>query len=165
MFPPDQIRNLYPGPLELTPAGQPVSLVDVRNPDLERFPRYAEALGAAEVAELEPGDAIYIPALWWHNVEALEDFNILINYWWRDVPEYFDSPSSSLLHCLLTIKSLPPEQRQAWKAVFDYLIFQSEGSALEHLSAQTRGLFGDLTETNADRIRSILLTGLSRSPP
>ena len=164
LFPPDQIGNLYPGPLELTPAGQPVSLVDVRNPDLGRFPRFAQALRAAEVAELGPGDAIYIPALWWHNVEALEDFNVLVNYWWRDVPEYFDSPSSSLLHCLLTIKSLPPEQRQGWKAVFDYLIFQSEGSALEHLSAQTRGLFGDLTEANADRIRSILIKGLARKP-
>ena len=165
LFPPDQISNLYPGPLELTPAGQPVSLVDVRNPDLERFPRYAEALRAAEVAELGPGDALYIPALWWHNVEALEDFNVLVNYWWRDVPEYFDSPSSSLLHCLLTIKSLPPEQRQGWKAVFDYLIFQSGGTALEHLAPQTRGLFGDLTEADADRIRSILLKGLARKPP
>jgi Cupin-like domain len=163
MFPPCQISNLYPGPLDLTPAGQPVSLVDVRNPDLNRFPRFAEALRAAEVAELAPGDAIYIPALWWHNVEALEDFNALVNYWWRDVPEYFDSPSTSLMHCLLTIKSLPPEQRRSWKAVFDYLIFQSDGAALEHLPPQVRGLFGDLTEAKAERIRSILLKSLSRT--
>src|SRR5882724_7645503 len=108
MFPPEQIRNLYVGPLDLTPAGQPISLVDVRSPDLSRFPRYAEAATVAEVAELAPGDAVYIPALWWHNVEALEDFNVLVNYWWRDVPDYFESPSNSLLHCLLTIKSLPP---------------------------------------------------------
>jgi hypothetical protein len=162
LFPPDQIGNLYPGPLELTPAGQPVSLVDVRNPDLNRFPRFAAALRAAEVAELAPGDAIYIPALWWHNVEALEDFNVLVNYWWRDVPEYFDSPSTSLLHCLLTIKSLPAEQRQSWKAVFDYLIFQTNGAALEHLPPQVRGLFGDLTEANAERIRSLLLKSLAR---
>jgi len=130
MFPPDQIRNLYVGPLDLTPAGQPVSLVDIRNPDLTRFPRYAGALEVAEVAELEPGDAVFVPALWWHHVEALDDFNVLVNYWWREVPEYFDSPSSSLLHCLLTIKSLPPEQRARWKAVFDYLIFQTEAPAL-----------------------------------
>ncbi len=164
LFPPDQIRNLYPGPLDRTPAGQPVSLVDVRHPDLERFPRYAEALQAAEVAELSPGDAVYIPALWWHGVEALEDFNVLVNYWWRDVPDYFDSPSMSLLHCLLTVKSLPPEQRQGWKAVFDYLIFQSEGTALDHLPAETRGLFGELTQENADRIRSLLLRSLGRKP-
>jgi Cupin-like domain len=164
MFPPDQIGNLYPGPLDLTPAGQPVSLVDVRKPDLTRFPRYATALRAAEVAELGPGDAIYIPALWWHNVEALEDFNVLVNFWWRDVPEYFDSPSTSLLHCLLTVKSLPPEQRRHWKAVFDYLIFQPDGAALEHLPPEARGLFGDLTEDRAERIRSLLLKALSRKP-
>jgi hypothetical protein len=162
MFPPDQISNLYVGPLDLTPAGQPVSLVDIRNPDLTRFPRYASALEVAEVAELEPGDAVYVPALWWHHVEALDDFNVLVNYWWREVPEYFDSPSASLLHCLLTIKSLPPEQRARWKAVFDYLIFQTEAPALEHLPPEVRGLFGDLTEPKADRIRAMLIKSLSR---
>jgi hypothetical protein len=162
MFPPDQIKNLYVGPLDLTPAGQPISLVDVRNPDLARFPRFAEAAAVAEVAELEAGDAVYIPALWWHHVEALEDFNVLVNYWWRDVPDYFESPSNSLLHCLLTIKSLPPVQRRNWQAMFEYLIFQSEGAALEHLPPQTQGLFGDLTQAKADRIRSILLKNLSR---
>src|SRR4051794_6874027 len=133
MFPPDQISNLYVGPLDLTPAGQPVSLVDIRNPDLGRFPRFSEALKVAEVAELGPGDAVYVPALWWHHVEALDDFNVLVNFWWRAVPEFFDSPSASLLHCLLTIKSLPPAERARWKAVFDYLIFQTEAPALEHL--------------------------------
>jgi hypothetical protein len=165
LFPPDQIVNLYPGPLDLTPAGQPISLVDVRKPDLERFPRFADALRVAEVAELGPGDAIYIPALWWHNVEGLEDFNVLVNYWWRDVPDYFDSPSTSLLHCLLTIKGLPPEQRRGWRAIFDYLIFQSEGTALEHLPPESRRLFGDLTEANAQRIRSLLTKSLSRRTP
>ncbi|MDP9012867.1 MAG: cupin-like domain-containing protein [Pseudomonadota bacterium] len=165
MFPPDQIRNLYVGPLDLTPAGQPVSLVDIRCPDLTRFPRFAAALEVAEVAELEPGDAVYIPALWWHHVEALDDFNVLVNYWWRDVPDYFDSPSNSLLHCLLTIKSLPLEQRRRWQVLFDYLIFQSEEPALEHLPPATRGLFGDLTPAKAERIRSMLLKILSRKTP
>jgi hypothetical protein len=162
VFPPEQIANLYVGPLDLTPAGQPVSLVDVRKPDLVRFPRFAAALEVAEVAELEPGDAIYIPALWWHNVEALEDFNVLVNYWWREVAGYFESPSMSLLHCLLTIKSLPPDQRQSWKAVFDYLIFQTDGAALDHLPARVQGLFGELTQDKADRIRAVLLKSLGR---
>jgi hypothetical protein len=165
LFPPEQIKNLYVGPLDLTPAGQPVTLVDISNPDLERFPRYAEALQAAEVAELGPGDAVYIPALWWHNVEALEDFNVLVNYWWRDVPEFFDSPSNALLYSLLTIKGLPASQRRGWKALFDYLIFQSDGAALEHLPADVQGLFGELTPAKADRIRSILLKSLSRNTP
>jgi len=162
MFPPDQIRNLYVGPLDLTPAGQPVSLVDIRNPDLERFPRFADALEVAEVAELGPGDAVYVPALWWHHVEALDEFNVLVNYWWRDVADYFDSPSSSLLHCLLTIKSLPPAERQRWRSLFEYLIFQTDEAALEHLPPETRGLFGELTADKAERIRAILLKNLSR---
>lgn len=164
MFPPDQIGNLYVGPLDLTPAGQPVSLVDVRNPDLARFPRFAAALEVAEVAELGPGDAVYIPALWWHNVEALDEFNVLVNYWWREVPEYFESPSMSLLHCLLTLKSLPADQRQSWKSVFDYLIFQSEGPALAHLPPDKQGLFGELTPAKVERIRALLLKHLSRKP-
>jgi Cupin-like domain len=162
MFPPDQIGNLYVGPLDLTPAGQPISLVDIRDPDLERFPRFAAALEVAEVAELGPGDAVYVPALWWHHVEALDDFNVLVNYWWREVPEFFDSPSASLLHCLLTIKSLPSAERARWKAVFDYLIFQTEAPALEHLPPQVRGLFGELTQAKADRLRAMLIKSLSR---
>ncbi|HEY8053875.1 MAG TPA: cupin-like domain-containing protein [Steroidobacteraceae bacterium] len=162
MFPPEQIGNLYVGPLDLTPAGQPVSLVDVRNPDLVRFPRFAAARAFAEVAELGPGDAVYVPALWWHNVESLDDFNVLVNYWWREVPDYFESPSTSLLHCLLTVKSLPPAQRRAWQALFDYLIFQPDGPALEHLPTPVQGLFGELTQAKADRIRALLLKNLSR---
>ena len=81
LFPPDQLKNLYVGPLDFNPAGQAISLVDVRHPDFERFPRYAEALQHAQVAEMGPGDALFIPSMWWHHVEALSGFNVLVNYW------------------------------------------------------------------------------------
>ena len=84
LFPPGQIANLYPGPLEQTPAGTPVSMVDQHAPDLERYPRYAEAWTTAQQATLEPGDAIYIPYCWWHGVESLEPVSILVNYWWNE---------------------------------------------------------------------------------
>jgi len=57
LFPPDQVANLYPGPLEPTPAGQVVSMVDFDAPDLTRHPGFADALAVAEVAEMEPGRA------------------------------------------------------------------------------------------------------------
>jgi hypothetical protein len=70
LFPPDQLPNLYVGPFDFSPAGAPVSMVDPRAPDFERYPRYRDALAAAETAELEPGDAIYIPYMWWHGVKS-----------------------------------------------------------------------------------------------
>jgi hypothetical protein len=82
LFPPEQTAKLYPGPMDATPANVPISMVPLGEPDLERFPRYREALDAALVAELEPGDAIYKPYMWWHGVQSLGPFNLLINYWW-----------------------------------------------------------------------------------
>lgn len=162
VFPTDQIRNLYVGPLDVTPAGQPVSLVDPSAPDFERHPRFRDALAAAQVAELEPGDAIYIPSLWWHQVEALSPFNVLVNYWWREAPHYFDTPFNTLLHALLSLKSLPPAERARWRDLFDHLIFQVDGEPLSHLPESARGLFGKLTPENAARIRAVLQKSLNR---
>lgn len=84
LFPPSQIENLYVGPIDHTMAGQPASLVDPRAIDEEKFPRFAKALSAAQMVTLEPGDAIYIPSMWWHYVEAEGSFNMLVNYWWNE---------------------------------------------------------------------------------
>ena len=162
LFPIEQYPNMYVGPLDFTPAGQPISLVDARDPDFETFPRFRQALEAAEIAELETGDAIYIPTLWWHGVESLTSFGMLVNYWWRDVPAHFGACMNALLFGALSLKDLPPQQRQAWKAVFDYLIFQTDGPPLAHLPAAAQGIFGDLTEENAGRIRAFLAQNLNR---
>jgi hypothetical protein len=82
LFPPEAAADLYMGPAHPTPAGTPVSMVHVTAPDLDRYPRFAEAMKIAQVAELSPGDAIFIPRDWFHHVEALERFNVLVNYWW-----------------------------------------------------------------------------------
>jgi oxalate decarboxylase/phosphoglucose isomerase-like protein (cupin superfamily) len=81
LFPPDAEPDLYMGPDHPTPAGTPVSMAHVTAPDLTKFPRYAAALEVGPEAELRPGDAIFIPANWFHHVEALERFNMLVNYW------------------------------------------------------------------------------------
>lgn len=162
MFPMSETPNLYMGPLDFTPAGQPVSMVDIRRPDLVAYPRFEQAAAAGEVAELEPGDALYIPTLWWHSVEALEDFNVLVNYWWRDAPDHAGSPLDALLHAVLSLKSLPDSQRANWKALFDHLIFQVDGPALNHLPENVRGLLAALTPDKAERIRALLVKSLSR---
>lgn len=82
LFPPAAEADLYMGPDEPRPAGARVSMVHVTAPDLDRYPRFASALEVAEEAELAPGDAIFIPRDWFHHVEAVERFNVLVNYWW-----------------------------------------------------------------------------------
>src|SRR5690606_20733618 len=91
LFPPDQIVNLYPGPLDPTPGGQPVSMVNFAAPDFTRHPGFREAIAAAQVADLEPGDALFYPAMWWHQVEAFDAFNVMINYWWSTSPKFMDT--------------------------------------------------------------------------
>ena len=56
LFPPEQMANLYPGPLDNTPAGRAVSMVDLLAPDLDRFPRFADALRRLTELALAPAD-------------------------------------------------------------------------------------------------------------
>ena len=156
LFPPDQIGNLYVGPFEITPAGTPISLVDTKNPDLERFPRYAEALKVSQVTELEPGDAIYIPFHWWHGVDSLAPLNLFVNYWWNPARTGIGNPYDALMHAFLSLKTLPPDQRQAWRAVFDYYIFSPDEDPGAHLPEEARGVLGEATPQQIARMRSTL---------
>ena len=162
LFPPDQLANLYVGPMELTPAGQQISLVDFDNPDFERHPRYAEALKHARSAILEPGDAIYIPSLWWHQVDGLDAFNILINHWWRELPEYMGAPNDALLLAILNIRDLPPAQRRAWQGLFEHYVFNADERTVEHIPEPSRGVLGQFDETTARRLRTLLRDKLNR---
>jgi hypothetical protein len=143
LFPPDQAANMYIGPLEVTPAGTPVSMVRVDAPDLARYPRFADALAVAEAAELAPGDAIYIPYLWWHSVRSLDPLSMLINYWWNPKTEPL-WPVDALLHALATMRSLSASRRAAWRPLFDHLVFDDAPAA--HLPKSARGVLGDLSD-------------------
>src|ERR1044072_4758305 len=138
LFPPQQLASLYIGPLDFNPAGQPISLVDFANPDYSRYPRFAEAEKAARVSELGPGDAIFIPSMWWHHVESLDSFNALVNYWWRQSPGYMDSPMSALMLALMTVRDLPPEQRHAWEALFRHYVFDADAQTSAHIPQDAR---------------------------
>jgi hypothetical protein len=162
LFPPDQVGNLYVGPLDFTMAGQPASMVPLKDPDFDIYPRFREALAAARVAELEPGDAIYIPTLWWHNVEAQGPFNILVNYWWRDVPPDTGSAFEAMVHAIPTIGHLPEYQRAAWRAMFENYVFRPDGDPAAHLPEGQRGILAPPTPQLHQRIRQFLLRALAR---
>lgn len=162
LFPPDQIANLYPGPLEPTPGGQVVSMVDLRAPDFDRYPRFREALGSAQVAELEPGDLLIYPAMWWHNVEALDPFNAMINYWWNAVPRFIDSPMTTLLHGLMSLRDRPEHEKQAWRNLFNFYVFGSPDEPRNHLPGHAQGALAPMDEVRARRLRANLLDRLNR---
>ena len=162
VFPPEQLANLYPGPFELTPAGTPISLVDIADPDLDRFPHYAEAAAAAQSATLAPGDAIYLPFHWWHAVDSLEPFNFFVNYWWNDAQPGLGSPYDALMHALYALRHLPPEQRQVWREVFDHYVFCARGDPAEHLPPAARGVLGPPTRERLERMRATLAQALGR---
>jgi len=165
LFPPEQVANLYIGPLDFAPTGAPMSLVPMRHPDFERYPKFREALAAAQTAELAPGDAIFIPPLWWHHVESLEPFNVLVNYWWHESQgdgALADSAFDALLHGMLSIRALPPATRRAWRAFFEQYVFGDEAGALEHIPPDRRGILGQLSSEQRAGLRAHLAKRLAR---
>ena len=162
LLPPDQIGNLYPGPLEPTPGGQVVSTVDFSAPDLERHPRFREAWAAARTAVLDPGDAIFIPSMWWHQVEALDEFNVLVNYWWSSVPAHVPTPMHALYHALWTLRDRPQCEKDAWREVFEYYVFGPSAQAREHLPEAARGPLAPIDDTMSRQLRALLIGKLNR---
>ena len=162
LFPPDQVTNLYVGPWDLTPAGQPISMVDFDNPDYQQFPRFAEAERHAAVTTLEPGDVIYIPNMWWHQVESLSPINGLVNFWWQETPGVYGSPTEALKHAFLSIRSLPLHQRNALKSLFDHYVFAEDTQHLEHLPEASWGRLDKVSDSLARQLRAELTNSLKR---
>ena len=161
LFPPEQLPNLYPGPMDITPAGQPISMVPLESPDFERYPRFRAALAAARVAELEPGDALFIPYGWWHHVQSLRSFNVLVNYWWAE-HRPLTSPLDCLLHGLLALRNMSATERAVWRNLFDYYVFQTSGDPLAHLPPALHGLMGMHSPEQLREIKALLAHSLSR---
>ncbi len=162
LFPPEQVENLYIGPLDLTPAGQAISLVDFLKPDLERFPRFATAMEHALTVEMAPGDALFIPSMWWHHIQALEDFNVLVNYWWRQSPDFLDTPMNALMHALMSVRDLPPEQRKAWANLFRHYVFEADEQTAAHIPQDARRSLAPMDGDSVRTIRAQLLKRMNR---
>jgi hypothetical protein len=163
LYAPELIGQLYVGPIDNTMAGQPVSLAaSATVGSAGEFPLFEEIRDQALTAELQPGDALYLPKLWWHQVEGIAPFNGLVNYWWDAFSAGPDAPYAALLLSMITIAERPAIERQAWKAFFDHYVFRSKGHPLAHLPPEKHGLLGPLKPDNYSKLRARIMHLLRR---
>lgn len=159
LYAPELIDRLYVGPIDHTMAGQPVSLAASAPSGDARYPRFAEIRDQALQVELGPGDALYLPKLWWHQVEATAPFNCLVNYWWDAFAAGPDAPYTAMLLAMIAIAERPPAERRAWEALFDHYVFRERGHPLAHLPAGQHGVLGPLAE-NYGKLRARVMVML-----
>jgi len=149
LLPPQCAPQLYLGPPDYAPTPAPMSVVpNLHLADSTRFPLVAEALKQAQVAELEPGDAIYMPPLWFHQVEALAPhLNILMNYWWRPpaaAGRKDDLHMAAMRLAMLAFRHLPEGERAGWRALFGHYVFGAQDEQLAHIPEGQRHMFAPL---------------------
>lgn len=75
LFDPADVNFLYM-------KGDKSQVLDIDNPDLEVFPEFAKAKKFTCV--MEPGDVLFIPALWFHNTLALS-YGVAVNVFWKNL--------------------------------------------------------------------------------
>jgi hypothetical protein len=145
LFPPEQVDNLYIGPLDFAPTPTPISMVNFRAPDDAQHPRFREAMQHALVADLLPGDALYIPTLWWHHVQSTGPLNMMVNYWWKNEQPADDAGTTfeALIATLKAMKHQPPEVRAAWGAIFQHYVFDPAQDPSAHLPEHKQGVLRD----------------------
>jgi hypothetical protein len=153
LYAPELIAGLYVGPIDNTMAGQPVSLAASSPRDDAKYPLFAAVRDKALVAELAPGDALYLPKLWWHQVESTAPLNGLVNYWWDAFAAGPDAPYTTMLLAMIAVAERPEPERKAWAALFDHYVFRKRGHPLFHLPPERHGVLGPLKE-NYGRIRA-----------
>lgn len=157
LYPPDAVGDLYVGPIDHTLAGQPIAMAAGAPADDPRYPRFAAAASRAWVVELQPGDALFLPKLWWHQVEALEPVNMLVNYWWDAAAVGPDAPYLTMMLAMTAIAERPPAERAAWRAFFDHYVFRPDGHPLAHLPVERHGL---LDKSAHGRVRALVMRAL-----
>lgn len=74
---PRYYSSLYPAPVNHPIDRQ--SLVNIRCPDLQQFPKFTETQFLYAI--LEPGETLFIPASWFHYSETPYEETIALNFW------------------------------------------------------------------------------------
>lgn len=157
LYPPEAVASLYVGPIDNTMAGPPVGLADGSVPGDPRYPAFEAIRDQALQVDLAPGDALYLPKLWWHRVEATAPFNVLANYWWDGFSAGPDAPYTSMLLAMIAIAERTAPERAAWRAFFDHYVFRPNGHPLAHLPENQHGILGPLAGGSYGRIRSMVM--------
>lgn len=85
LLPPDAYTAMYPFPV--THAADRSAMADVASPNFTRFPRLASVLPRMVAAQLHPGDALYVPPMWWHRAEYPDHVSTSVAFWFQDVDE------------------------------------------------------------------------------
>jgi lysine-specific demethylase 8 len=71
----------YSPPFHNTTNLIPLYQVDVENPDLHKYPKFAYILDCYQECILTPGDALFIPPKFWHYVRSLS-VSFSVSFWW-----------------------------------------------------------------------------------
>eukprot|EP01127_Copromyxa_protea_P022393 TRINITY_DN8005_c0_g1_i1.p1 TRINITY_DN8005_c0_g1~~TRINITY_DN8005_c0_g1_i1.p1 ORF type:complete len:1059 (+),score=205.67 TRINITY_DN8005_c0_g1_i1:15-3191(+) len=79
---PSEVSNLYVD-------GSTSQVLDINNPDLAKFPRFA--LASCLVGTLQPGDILFLPSLWFHNTWT-EDASISVNVFFKHLSDGMYEP-------------------------------------------------------------------------
>lgn len=161
LFPPDQIDNLYIGPLDKAPGGQPISLTTTNTVDFKQYPKFEQAIQASFTVDLDAGDALILPSMWWHQVQGLDTVNILFNYWFKNTAAYYGQPTNALHHAILNIRNLPKHERKAWQYVFNHYVF--DDSDFAHIPEYAHSILAKpMNELSARKLRAELQNKLRR---
>ncbi|KAL2612998.1 hypothetical protein R1flu_024690 [Riccia fluitans] len=79
LWSPSAAPYLYPLPVYGEASNH--SGVDMIAPDYDIHPRFRMALQKAKIVTLQPGDALFIPEGWYHQVDNV-GVTIAVNFWW-----------------------------------------------------------------------------------
>ena len=94
LFEPKQTSLLYPFPAHSKIPH--MSQLNIDQLDIDKFPKFQKAKYMECL--LEPGEMLFIPAFWWHQVYSLDQLNISINFWWKtNFKEYLTPPGRRLI--------------------------------------------------------------------
>jgi hypothetical protein len=67
-----------------------------------------------------------------------------------------------MLHSLLSIRDLPAVERHAWRSLFDYYIFQTDGEPRSFLPTELGEIFRTMTPDTAQMLLTDLQDSLRR---